>query len=81
MTRYKKGEDRQQVSLLPMCLEDMISDDAEVRALEIIVDRMDICALGFTYCTTKQTGRMPYDPVDIRSYKRELYMRPTLIHE
>ena len=65
MSRYKKGEDRQQISLLPMCLEDMIPDDAEVRALEVIVDRMDICSLGFTYSTTKQTGRMPYDPVDM----------------
>ena len=65
MARYKKGEDRQQISLLPMCLEDMIPDDAEVRALEVIVDRMDICSLEFTYGTTKQTGRMPYDPVDM----------------
>ncbi len=30
------------ISLLPMCVDDMLSDDAEVRALEIIVDKMDI---------------------------------------
>ena len=26
---------------------------------------MDICSLGFTHFETKQTGRMPYDPVDM----------------
>jgi len=50
MERYKKGNDRNQISLLPMCLDDMLSGDAEVRALEIIVDKMDICSLGFTHC-------------------------------
>lgn len=65
MSRYKKGNDRDQISLLPMCLADMLSDDAEVRALEIIVDKMDICSLGFTHCESKQTGRMAYDPVDM----------------
>ena len=33
MERYKKGNDRNQISLLPMCLDDMLSDDAEVRGL------------------------------------------------
>lgn len=65
MERYKKGEDRAQLSLMPMCLEDMIAEDAEVRALEVIIEKMDIRSLGFTHTETKETGRMSYDPVDM----------------
>jgi transposase len=65
MERYKKSEDRNQLSIQPMCLDDMISENAEVRALEVIVDKMDIRSLGFTHSETKATGRMPYDPVDM----------------
>jgi transposase len=65
MERYKKGNDRKQISILPICLDDMLSDNAEVRALEIIIDKMDICSLGFTHCESKQTGRMAYDPARI----------------
>lgn len=65
MERYKKGGDRGQLNMLPMSLDDMISPDAEVRALELIVDKMDIRSLGFTHNETKQTGRKPYDPVDL----------------
>ena len=65
MERYKKGGDRNQLSLLPMSLDDMIPECAEVRALEVIIDKMDIRSLGFTNCVTKSTGRMPYDPVDM----------------
>jgi len=65
MDRYKKGDDRNQMTMEPMCLDDMISADAEVRVLELIVDKMDVRSLGFTHCETKQTGRMPYDPVDM----------------
>lgn len=65
MERYKKAEDRNQLSMIPMSLDDMIPADSEVRALELIVDKMDIRSLGFTHCETKVTGRMPYDPVDM----------------
>jgi len=54
MKRYKKSEDRNQLSLMPLCLDDMISQDAEVRALEVIIDKMDVRSLGFTHCETKQ---------------------------
>lgn len=65
MERYKQKADRYQISMEPLCLEDMIPEDAEVRALEVIVDKMDIRSLGFTYSEPKTTGRMPYDPVDM----------------
>lgn len=65
MERYKHMADRNQMQLAPMCLDDLIAPDAEVRALELIVERMGIPTLGFTHSITKQTGRMPYSPVDM----------------
>ena len=65
MERYKKGCSRNQIPLIPMCLEDLISEDAEVRALDIIIEKMDISALGFTHSKAKQTGRKAYDPGDM----------------
>jgi len=63
--RYKKGNSKDQLSIVPMCLDDMLPEDAEVRALEVIIDKMDIRSMGFTYSQTKSTGRLPYDPVDM----------------
>jgi len=65
MERYKKTSDRNQLSIQAMCLDDMIPQDAEVRALEVIIEKMEIRSLGFTHSKTKDTGRMPYDPVDM----------------
>ena len=65
MARYKKSNDRNQLSIVPMCLDDMLPADAEVRALEVIVEKMDIRSLCFAYSKTKSTGRLPYDPVDM----------------
>ena len=65
MNRYKSGENRNQVNILPMCLDDMIAPDNEVRAIDAIVDKMDIQSMGFIYSETKETGRKPYSPVDM----------------
>lgn len=50
---------------IPMCLDDMISPDSEVRAIDAIVGAMDIQSMGFIYSETKETGRKPYNPVDM----------------
>lgn len=65
MNRYVEGENRNQISLEPMCLDDMIPADAEVRSLEIIIEKMEIRSLGFAYSETKATGRKPYNPEDM----------------
>lgn len=65
MHRYNKSNNRDQLSFEPFCLDEMLPEDAEVRALEVIIDKMDIRSLGFTYSETKSTGRKPYDPVDM----------------
>ena len=48
-----------------MCLDDMLPEEAEVRALDVIVDKMNIWSMKFTYSETKETGRKPYNPVDM----------------
>jgi transposase len=65
MGRYNKSNNRYQLSIEPMCLDDMLPEAAEVRALEVIINKMDIQSLGFTYSETKATGRKPYDPADM----------------
>lgn len=49
MDRYKCSENRDQISMLPMCLDDMLPEEVEVRAIEAIVEKMDILSMGFTY--------------------------------
>lgn len=65
MKRYKQGENREQVKLEPLCFDDMINENSQVRAIDTIVESMDIPKLGFEYSETKATGRMPYDPKDM----------------
>lgn len=55
MNRYKSVENREQINLMPMCLDDMIAPESEVRAIDAIVDKMDIQSIGFTYSETKDT--------------------------
>lgn len=47
MERYKVGVDRNQISMLPMSLDVMISDDNVVRALELIIDNMRLSTADF----------------------------------
>lgn len=43
------------MSLLPMCLDDIIAEDNVVGAIDVIVDNMDIQSFGFTHSETKET--------------------------
>ena len=65
MSRYKEGIDRNQLNMIPMSLDDMISEDNVVRALELIVDSLHIEVLNFKYNETAETGQKPYDPSDM----------------
>jgi len=65
MRRYITGEDRNQLGLQPMCLDDLIPESCEVRALDAIVENMGIPTMGFIHAEPKETGRKPYDPVDL----------------
>jgi hypothetical protein len=44
---YKIGHCREQISLLPACLEDYVGADNPVRAIDSYVDSLDLMGLGF----------------------------------
>ena len=62
MARYVEGVDRQQVTLLPECLEDYIAEDNTVRVVEAFVEELDLAALGFARAAPPNTGRPAYHP-------------------
>jgi transposase len=62
MSRYIEGQDRQQVTLLPECLEDYIAQDNPVRVVEAFVSELHLAALGFDGATPAVTGRPSYHP-------------------
>lgn len=65
MSRYIKGEDRNQLSILPISLDEMIADDNPARVIDALVDSFDMEALDFKYALTKIIGRKPYNPKDL----------------
>ena len=65
MKRFIAGEDRQQITLLPDCLDDYITADNPVRLVEAFVDELDLAALGFTGAVPEMTGRPAYHPATL----------------
>ncbi|MBD9668902.1 transposase, partial [Variovorax sp. VRV01] len=62
MKRFIEGEDRQQVTLLPECLDDYIGEDNPVRVVDAFVDELALQALGFKGADPAATGRPAYHP-------------------
>jgi transposase len=62
MPRYVEGRDRQQVTLLPECLEDFIAEDNPVRVIDAFVDELDLTVAGFEGMVPAATGRPAYHP-------------------
>jgi len=62
MKRFIEGEDRNQSTLFPECLEDYIAEDNPVRVVDVFVDELDLGQLGFGRIDPKVTGRPAYHP-------------------
>jgi transposase len=62
MKRFIEGEDRNQSTLFPECLEDYIAEDNPVRVIDVFVDELDLIQLGFGRIEPKVTGRPAYHP-------------------
>jgi transposase len=62
MKRFIEGEDRNQSTLFPECLEDYIAEDNPVRVIDVFVDELDLGPLGFGRIEPKVTGRPAYHP-------------------
>jgi transposase len=63
---FKIGHSREQVSLLPPCIEDYVGRDNPVRAIDAYVDWLDLNKLGFRDVGSDGgAGQPPYDPADL----------------
>ena len=62
MKRFIEGQDRTQITLLPECLDDYITDENPVRVVEAFVDQLDLATLGFEGVDWAATGRPSYHP-------------------
>lgn len=62
MSRFVEGQDRNQVTLLPECLDDYIAEDNTVRLIDAFIAELDMAALGFEGATPAATGRPSYHP-------------------
>lgn len=62
MERYIQGQQPEQVSMIPFCLDDFIGEENPVRFIREFVDHLDLKALEFQRIRTAATGRKPYSP-------------------
>ncbi|KST60417.1 transposase [Methylobacterium sp. GXS13] len=70
MKRFIAGEDRQQITLLPDCLDDYITGDNPVRLVEVFVDELDLTTLPFAGAVPEATGR----PADHPAILLKIYL-------
>ena len=61
MKRFIEGQDRNQSTLLPDCIEDYVEGDNPVRAVDAFIDMLDLATLGFNV-EPEATGRPGYHP-------------------
>ena len=62
MKRFIEGEDRGQGTLLPEHLDDYVTENNQVRVVDIFVDELDLASLGFARVVPARTGRPAYHP-------------------
>jgi len=62
MKRFVEGQDRRQGVLLPEFLDDWVSEENPVRAIDVFVDALDLAGLGFKRVEPATTGRPGYHP-------------------
>ena len=65
MSRFIEGEQRTQSVLFPEQLEDWITEDNPVRAIDSFVDVLDRRELGFAGAQPAATGRPAYHPATL----------------
>ena len=51
--------------LMPESLDELIAEDQPVRVIDLLIDNLDLDALGFVHAVPRSTGRPPYHPGDL----------------
>ena len=64
MSRFVEGEDRQQPTLLPSCLDDYVGEDNPARMIDVFVGELDLGELGFDV-TPAVAARPAYHPATL----------------
>ena len=59
---YKTGTDKQQLTIMPMCLDEYVPEEHICRVICAFTEQLDMLNLGFKYAECKDTGNRPYDP-------------------
>ena len=62
MKRFVQGEARSQMSLLPECLDDYVTENNPVQVIDAIIDGLNLKKLGFAGMVPQVTGRPAYHP-------------------
>jgi len=62
---YIQKKNRNQVILLPECIDDYVSEENSVRIIDAFVTSLDLQELGFKKCKLAKAGRPPYNPHDL----------------
>jgi transposase len=62
---YIKGEGRQQGTLFPVTLDDLVSADHVCRVINAFVEMLVMSEFGFERAKAAETGRPGYDPRDL----------------
>lgn len=62
---HVKGVSRDQGTLFPERLDDLIAADSPVRVIDAFIERLDLEGLGFTRMPAPEPGRPSYDPSDL----------------
>ena len=65
MKRFVVGDDRSQNTLFPERLDEYLGDDNPVRAIDVLVDELDLGELGFSGVEPEATGRPAYHPATL----------------
>jgi transposase len=65
MKRFIEGESREQAVLFPERLDDWITEDNPVRAIDVFVEELNFQALGFEGAEPAVTGRPAYHPATL----------------
>ncbi len=62
---HRSGESRQQATLFPVMLDELVGTEALVRVIDAWVGSLDLVRLGFVKAQAQSMGRPPYDPGDL----------------
>src|SRR6202140_5166250 len=62
---YIRGEAREQTTMFPVTLDELIPADHLCRVIEALAARLNLGRLGFVRAEPAETGRPGYDPRDL----------------